>query len=296
MPLSVTPLHPVFAAEIAGLDLRLPPGEETRREVEAAMDRYGVAVLRGQFIDDEQQLRFTRLFGELEVRPLQRGRNAVPGPHERIRHHEVFDVSNLDEEGNMLASEDERRTYTLANRLWHTDSSFRQVSATYSMLSGRVVPPAGADTEFADLRAAYDALAPAMKARLEGLVAEHSIWHSRAKLGGYVPNEAERAARPPARHPVVRTHPGSGRKSLYIASHASHIIGMDEAEGQALLVQLLAFATEPRFVYAHKWRPGDLVIWDNRCTLHRATPYEDQRYRRDMRRTTVRDFWDAARA
>jgi alpha-ketoglutarate-dependent 2,4-dichlorophenoxyacetate dioxygenase len=289
MPLTVRPLHPLFAAEVTGLDLCVPPTEDTRRAVEAAMDRYAVSVLPGQAIDDEQQLRFAKLFGELEIRPLQRGRNQYPDGDERIRHHEIFDVSNLDEEGNMLASDDERRIYSLANRLWHTDSSFRQVSATYSMLSGRVVPPEGADTEFADMRAAYDALAPAMKARLEGLVAEHSIWHSREKLGGYVPNEAERAARPGALHPLVRRHPGSGRMTLYIASHATHIVGMDGAAGQALLAELIDFATQARFVYRHQWRPHDLVIWDNRCTMHRATPFADQRYQRDMRRTTVRD-------
>jgi alpha-ketoglutarate-dependent 2,4-dichlorophenoxyacetate dioxygenase len=289
MTLSVRPLHPVFAAEITGLDLRQRHGEATRRAVEEAMDRYGVSVLPGQEIDDEAQLAFAKLFGELEVRPLQRGRNQVPDPGERIRHHEVFDVSNLDEKGNMLAPDDERRDYSIANRLWHTDSSFRQVSATYSMLSGRVVPPTGADTEFADMRAAYDALSQAMKARLEGLVAEHSIWHSRMQLGGYVPNEAEREARPPARHALVRVHPGSKRKTLYIASHISHIVGMDEAEGRALVAELMAFATQSRFVYRHRWRAFDLVIWDNRCTMHRATPFEDTQHRRDMRRTTVRD-------
>jgi alpha-ketoglutarate-dependent 2,4-dichlorophenoxyacetate dioxygenase len=287
--LTVRPLHPLFAAEVTGLDLREAPTDETRRSVEAAMDRHAVSVLPGQMIDDEQQLRFAKLFGELEIRPLQRGRSQYPGAEERIRHHEIFDVSNLDEEGNMLASDDERRIYSLANRLWHTDSSFRQVSATYSMLSGRVVPPEGADTEFADLRAAYDALAPGMKARLAGLVAEHSIWHSREKLGGYVPNEAERAARPGALHPLVRRHPGSGRMTLYLASHATHIVGMDRAEGKALLAELIEFATQERFVYRHKWRPHDLVIWDNRCTMHRATPFADERYQRDMRRATVRD-------
>jgi alpha-ketoglutarate-dependent 2,4-dichlorophenoxyacetate dioxygenase len=287
--LSVRQLHPLFAAELSGLDLREAPGEETRRAVEAAMDRHAVAVLPGQLIDDAQQLRFARLFGELEVRPVQRGRNQYPGAGERIRHHEVFDVSNLDEAGNLLAPDDERRAYSIANRLWHTDSSFRQVSATYSMLSGRIVPPDGADTEFADMRAAYDALPAAMKARLEGLVAEHSIWHSRAQLGGYEPNAAERAARPPAHHPLVRRHPGSQRLTLYIASHATHVLGLDLAAGEALLAELMAFATQPRFVYRHAWRAGDLAIWDNRCTMHRATPFDDTEHRRDMRRTTVRD-------
>jgi alpha-ketoglutarate-dependent 2,4-dichlorophenoxyacetate dioxygenase len=152
-----------------------------------------------------------------------------------------------------------------------------------------VVPPTGGDTHFADTRAAYDALPTAMKIKIFGLVAEHSIWHSRGQRGGYVPTEEEREARPPARHPVVRLHPGSGRMALFIASHASHIIGWPEEEGRALLNELIDFATQPRFVYIHKWRPGDLVIWDNRCTLHRATPFESKDHVREMRRTTVID-------
>jgi alpha-ketoglutarate-dependent 2,4-dichlorophenoxyacetate dioxygenase len=157
------------------------------------------------------------------------------------------------------------------------------------MLHARVIPPDGADTEFVDTRAVYDALPDPMKSRVEGAVAEHSIWHSRAKLGGYAPSDEERASRPPARHPLVRRHPGSGRKALYIASHASHIIGRPHEEGRALLEELIEFATRPQFVYAHKWRVGDLVIWDNRCTLHRATPYQSSRYVRDLRRTTIID-------
>ena len=289
MPLSIKPLHPLFAAEVRGIDLRRPVSQSQAREFVAAMDRYAVSVLPEQFIDDEQQVSFARLFGELEIRPIQRGRNRYPASDERIRHHEIFDVSNLDGYGNMLPPDDERRAYSLANRLWHTDSSFRQVSATYSMLSARIIPPNDADTEFADLRAAYDALPPAMKARLEGKVAYHSIWHSREKLGGYQPNEEEREARPGAFHPLVRRHAGSGRMTLYLASHASAIVGMDDDEARALLAELIAFATEPRFVYRHKWRAGDLVVWDNRCTMHRATPFEDTAHVRDMRRTTVRD-------
>jgi alpha-ketoglutarate-dependent 2,4-dichlorophenoxyacetate dioxygenase len=288
MPLALKPLHPLFAAEVTGLDLRRPVDEEGARAFVAAMDQAAVAVLPGQFIDDEQQVAFARLFGDLEVRPVQRGRNRFPGPDERIRHHEIFDVSNLDGYGNMLSSDDERRAYSLANRLWHTDSSFRQVSATYSMLSARVIPPQDADTEFADMRAAYDALPRATKARIEGRVVFHSIWHSRATLGGYQPNEDERDARPGAFHPLVRRHP-SGRTTLYLASHASGIVGMDEGEARGLLDELIAFATERRFVYGHKWRAGDLVVWDNRCTMHRATPFEDTTHVRDMRRTTVRD-------
>ncbi|HUK59638.1 MAG TPA: TauD/TfdA family dioxygenase [Stellaceae bacterium] len=288
MPLTVKPLHPLFAAEVKGLDLRRPVSPSEARAFVAAMDQCGVGVLPEQFIDDEQQVAFARLFGELEIRPIQRGRNRYPGADERIRHHEIFDVSNLDGHGNMLPPSDERRAYSLANRLWHTDSSFRQVSATYSMLSARVIPPKDADTEFADMRAAYDALPQAMKARIEGLTVYHSIWHSREKLGGYEPNEEEREARPGAYHPLVRRHP-SGRTTLYLASHASAIVGMDDEEARPLLAELIAFATEPRFIYAHKWRAGDLVVWDNRCTMHRATPFDDTTHVRDMRRTTVRD-------
>jgi alpha-ketoglutarate-dependent 2,4-dichlorophenoxyacetate dioxygenase len=198
-------------------------------------------------------------------------------------------VSNLDERGQILSLDDQRRAYRDGNQLWHTDSSFRQKSATWSMLHARIIPPDGADTEFADTRAAYDALPAATKTKLEGLIAEHSIWHSRAQLGGYTPTEEEKKLRPPARHPVVRRHPGSGRNALYIASHASHIIGWPVDEGRKLLEELLAFATQPRFVYRHKWRLGDLVMWDNRCTLHRATPFESTTHVRDMRRSTVID-------
>jgi len=288
VPLQVKPLHPLFAAEVTGLDLRRPVSEAEARAIVAAMDQRAVAVLPSQFIDDEQQVNFSKLFGELEIRPVQRGRNRYPRADERIRRHEIFDVSNLDGDGNMLPADDERRAYSLANRLWHTDSSFRQVSATYSMLSARIIPPENADTEFADMRAAYDALPQATKERIEGRIVFHSIWHSREQLGGYRPNEEERDARPGAFHPLVRRHP-SGRTTLYLASHASEILGMDQDEARALLQELIAFATEKRFVYAHKWRPGDLVVWDNRCTMHRATPFEDAAHVRDMRRTTVRD-------
>ena len=288
MKLTVRPLHPIFAAEVTGIDLREPPGPEFGREIAMAMDRYAVASLPGQFIDDAQQLRFARLFGDLELAPLVRGRPREPAPGERIQHKEIFDVSNLDARGELLPPDDERRNYSLGNRLWHTDSSFRQLSATYSMLSGRIVPERGADTEFADLRAAYDALAPAMQTRLEGLIGEHSIWVSRAKFG-YVPSEEERIARPGARHPLVRRHAGSGRMTLYIASHVARILGMDQAASDALIDELMDFATQRRFVYVHQWRRGDLVIWDNRCTMHRATAFADLGERRDMRRATVRE-------
>jgi alpha-ketoglutarate-dependent 2,4-dichlorophenoxyacetate dioxygenase len=294
MDIAVTPLHPLFAARIAGADLSQPVGEGLARAIERAMDEHAVCVLPDQQLDDERQIAFARLYGPLEVSPPVQTKSGGIGFNARVKHREIFDVSNLDERGTILDQRDARSTYRLGNQLWHTDSSFRQKSAAWSMLHARVIPPVGGDTEFADTRAAYDALSDAMKRRLDGLVAEHSIWHSREQLGGYVPTEEERRLRPPARHPLVRRHPGSGRHALYIASHASHIVGMPVEEGQAMLRELIEFATQPRFVYRHQWRLGDLVIWDNRCTMHRATPFAATGQVRDMRRTTVIDTAVAA--
>jgi len=282
-------LHPLFVAEINGVDLRQPLDATTKHAIEQTMDRDAVSVLRDQDIDDAQQIAFASSFGPLEVAPAVQGKTGARGVGKRIKHREIFDISNLDDDGRILDADDQRATYAQGNQLWHTDSSFRQKSATWSMLHARVIPPDGADTEFVDTRAVYDALPDPMKLRVDGAVAEHSIWHSRAKLGGYTPSDEERASRPPARHPLVRRHAGSGRKALYIASHASHIIGWPLEEGRTLLEELIEFATRPQFVYAHKWRVGDLVIWDNRCTLHRATPYQSSQYVRDLRRTTIID-------
>jgi alpha-ketoglutarate-dependent 2,4-dichlorophenoxyacetate dioxygenase len=288
MNIATRSLHPLFAAEMTGVDVT-DVDAATERAIQDAMDEHAVLVFPEQQLDDERQIAFAGRYGPLEVAPPVQ---YTPGNFvetRRIRHREIFDVSNLDEQGRILDLGDQRRAYGLGNQLWHTDSSFRQKSATWSLLHARTIPPDGGDTEFADTRAAYDALPQATKDRLDGLIAEHSIWHSRAQLGGYTPTEEERKARPPAQHPVVRRHPGSGRKALYIASHASHIVGWPVEDGRALLRELLAFATEPRFVYTHKWGTGDLVIWDNRCTLHRATPFESAHQVRDLRRTTVID-------
>jgi alpha-ketoglutarate-dependent 2,4-dichlorophenoxyacetate dioxygenase len=287
--LTVKQLHPLFAAEVTGIDLHLLTDPDLPKAVERVMDGYAVSVLRRQMIDDEQQVRFTRLYGDLEVQPDVRSTVIAETESPRIRHREIFDVSNLDQAGRVLPPGDDRRSYALGNQLWHTDSSFRQLSATYSMLSARIIPPVGGDTEFVDTRAVYDALPEVTKNRIEDLVAEHSIWHSRSLYGGYQPSPDEIRARPPARHQLVRRHSGSGRKALYIARHISHIVGWPMAEGQALIDELIDFATQPEFVYSHKWRVGDLVIWDNRCTMHRATPFDDMGLPRDMRRTTVRE-------
>lgn len=284
---AIRPLHPLFAAEIKGADLSRDIDMPTQRAIEQAMDEYAVCVLPEQDLDDDRQIAFARRYGPLENAAAV-ATQVKPGVvNKRIRHTEIFDVSNLDENGNIMRSDDARWRYRQANELWHTDSSFRQKSASWSMLHARIVPPSGGDTYFADTRAAYDALPEAMKRKLDGLVAEHSIWHSRGQRGGYVPSEQERASRPPAQHPLVRRHPGSGR--LYIASHASHILGWPQDDGKALLDELMAFATAPRFVYAHKWQVGDLVIWDNRCTMHRASQFESDEHVREMRRTTVID-------
>ncbi|HUD88840.1 MAG TPA: TauD/TfdA family dioxygenase [Xanthobacteraceae bacterium] len=289
MDLVIRPLHPLYAAEIRGVDLSRDVDLKTQQAIEHAMDAYAVCVVPEQNLDDERQIAFSRLYGPLENASAVKHQRKAGVMGNRVRHPEIFDVSNLDENGNILAGDDARWVYRQANELWHSDSSFRQKSSTWSLLHARVVPPSGGDTYFADTRAAYDALPEAMKARLEGLVAEHSIWHSRSQRGGYVPTDDERAARPPARHPVVRRHPGSGRKALFIASHASHIVGWPVDEGRALLDELIAFATEPRFVYVHTWRVGDLVIWDNRATMHRASPFSSNDHKREMHRTTIID-------
>jgi alpha-ketoglutarate-dependent 2,4-dichlorophenoxyacetate dioxygenase len=289
MNLAITQLHPLFVAEVRGVDLACDIDLPMQQAIERAMDQYAVCVLPDQKLDDEQQIAFSRRYGPLENASAVKAQRKAGVIGTRIRHPEIFDVSNLDENGDMLPAEDERWRYRLANELWHSDSSFRQHASTWPLLHARIVPPSGGDTCFADARAAYDALPEAMKVKIEGLVAEHSIWHSRGQRGGYVPSEQERAARPPAQHPLVRRHPGSGRKTLFIASHASHIVGWPQEAGRALLDELMAFATEPRFVYAHKWRAGDLVIWDNRCTLHRASPFASDTHKRELHRTTIID-------
>ena len=289
MHLVVRPLHPLFAAELRGLDLDRDIDLETQQAIEHAMDEYAVCVVPEQKFDDERQIAFSRHYGPLENASAVKAQRKAGVIGQRIRHPEIFDVSNLDENGNIMAANDDRWVYRQANELWHTDSSFRQKSSTWSLLHARIVPPSGGDTYFADTRAAYDALPEATKQKLESLVAEHSIWYSRGLRGGYVPSEEERAARPPAQHPLVRRHPGSGRKALFIASHTSHIIGWPHEDGRALLDELLAFATQPRFVYVHKWHAGDLVIWDNRCTMHRATPFDSNDHIRELHRTTIID-------
>ena len=285
MTVRVTPLHPHLGAEFGGVDLTQPTPSNILAEIEAALNRHAVLIFPDQPVTDEQQLAFSRLFGPLETNPIYAGEK-----RRRLSRAEVSDISNLDPDGRILDLDSTRRMFNLGNQLWHTDSSFKYVPARASLLSAREVPPPdGGETEFADLRAAYDALPEDKKRSLEGLVAEHSIFYSRSTLGFGDFNDDVRRELPPAPQLVVRTHAGSGRKTLYLASHASHIIGWPVEEGRRLVEELIAFATQPQFVYQHRWRCGDLVMWDNRCTMHRGRPYDEAKHRRVMHRTTISD-------
>jgi alpha-ketoglutarate-dependent 2,4-dichlorophenoxyacetate dioxygenase len=285
--LTISPLHPVFAAEIAGVDVGRPLDTATLRALNEAIDRYAVVVFHGQELDDERQMAFARHFGELEL--PRSGRADVK---RRLRP-EISDISNLDEQNRLRGRDDPRRFDQLGNRLWHTDGSFRRVPAALSMLYAHRVPARGprgnGETEFADLRAAYDALPEPTKDEIEDLVALHDIAWSRGQLGFNDLLFGEKDVLPPVPQRLVRRHPGSGRKTLYIAAHASEIVGRPVPDGRLLLRELVEHATVRDFVYRHEWRAGDLVIWDNRCTMHRGRAF-DEREVRDLRRVTTRDF------
>ena len=285
MSITVKPTQPQFFAEISGIDLAQPLKAADRDAIEAAIDRYAVVVFHDQKLTDDQQIEFAGHFGPIHS-SAQKARHR--GIKHRLARDEIADISNLDGDNKVLDVDNRRRLDWLANRLWHTDASFRAIPGALSMLYAHIVPPEGGDTEFADLRAAYDALPDMTKQQLEGLVAEHSIWHSRGQLGvtKYTPEEI--ASLPPVPQRVVRTHPGSKRKTLYVAAHASHIIGMPIADGRLLLLDLIEHATQRKFVHSHTWKQGDLVIWDNRCTMHRARPFDTTQVR-DLRRVTTRD-------
>lgn len=275
-----------FVTEISGPVRGLDPAEFRR-----TMDRYAVTIIRNaQPVSDEDHVAFSRSLGTLMPMKMLL---TVGKSKSRFAFPEIIDIGNIDAEGRILPEDDRRRAYNKGNLLWHTDASYDARRGVYSLLSCHSVPPGGAPTEFADMRSAYEALPQATKDRIEPLVVEHSVWHSRA-LGGMIATEEEKATRPPARHRLVHRHPGSGRKVLYLASHASHVIGWPVEEGRKLIRELIEFAAQPPFVYRHRWRVGDLVVWDNLQTMHRGTPYDDTRHPRDMRRTTVIE--DAAAA
>ena len=282
MHTQITPLHPVLAAEISGIDTTKPLPHDEVAAIEAAMNRHAVLIFRDQRLTDDQQRAFTQAFGELEFT----NGTGISKPGEQRLHPAFADVSNLSQDNQVLARDNRRRLYSLGNMLWHSDSSFKPVPAKYSILSGRVVATSGGNTEFADMRAAHDALDQATKAEIEHLVCEHSLIYSREVMGFDDLTEAERATMRPVRQALVRTHPGSGRKALYLGSHIGTIIGWPMPEARAFIRDLTEHATQRPFVYAHNWRPFDLVMWDNRSVMHRVRRYDSTQVR-DMRRTTV---------
>ena len=273
-----------FAGESRGIDLREVKDRESLEAIRAGMDKHGVLVFRDQKFTDAEQLAFAERFDG----KLHRKTGASVLGKNRLGDEALTDISNLDTEGRILKPEDRRRAYGLGNRLWHTDASFQDPPGRYSMLFARIVPPVAADTEFADLRAAYEALDVETRKIVEDLRAHHSIAYSRETLG-FEFSEEEKNRLKGAEHPLVRTNPRTGRRSLYLASHASRIVGWPVPEGRLLLRDLTEHATQPEFVYRHRWRVGDLVIWDNLATMHRGRPYDDAKHRRELRRVTTLD-------
>ena len=282
----VAPLHPLFAAEVRGIDLRAAADDDAAIDaVRRLADEFGVLVFPDQDIDDDAQLRFSERFGPLET--SRRAHRPEFKKTMRLGMH-FSDISNLDENERIMGPDDYRLMSLYANRLWHTDSSFKRIPARYSILAAKVLPSQGGDTEFADLRAAYDGLPDRTKAEIADKVAIHSIFNSRATIGFHDFTPEERDALPPVPQAMVRTHPGSGRTSLYIASHAGAVLGLNEPEARMLLIDLMEHATQRRYVHAHAWRPGDVVMWDNRCILHRGRWHPPEEVR-ELRRTTVSD-------
>ena len=282
MAIVIRQIHPVFVGGVSGVDLRRPLAPDEAAAIEEGMDRYAVLVFHDQNITDEQQIAFSRNFGEIE----NSAGGTVTRAHEKRLNPLMNDVSNLGKDHKPLGRDDRARLFNLGNQLWHSDSSFRAVPAKYSILSGRVVVDKGGNTEFADMRAAYDALDDATKALCEGLICEHSLMYSRGSMGFPEFTEEEKAMFRPVRQALVRIHPKSGRKSLYLASHAGTIIGWPVPEARAFLRDLNEEATRPENVYVHRWRQFDLVMWDNRQTMHRVRRFDETKVR-DMRRTTV---------
>ena len=286
MAISLFPITPAFAAEVGDVDLAKPLSPEDDKAIQAAFLKYSVLVFPAQRLNSDQHVAFAERFGPLEVN-INTYQDEVKKDRIDSR---ISDVSNLDHVNELLPGESRKRTSGLANRLWHTDSIFRHVPARASLLYARIVAPIGGLTEFTDMRAAWEALPETTRRQIDGYVVEHSIFHSRAKVGATVFSERERASLPPSRQVLVRTIPETGRRALYLASHAVRIIGLPETESSRLIEDLMAHATQRQFVYSHRWRVDDLVIWDNRCTMHRGTRYEEQRWKRDMHRATVSDI------
>ena len=282
MPVQIRPLHPLFVGEVSGVDIAKPLTAADVAALEAGMDKYAVLVFHGQNITDAQQMAFSQNFGPLED---SRGGN-VTKPEDKRLGTGMNDVSNLGKDGKPLARDSRQRLFNLGNSLWHSDSSFRATPAKYSLLSARIVNKKGGNTEFADMRAAYDALDDETRREIEPLVCEHSLMYSRGSLGFTDYTDEEQRAFKPVRQRLVRTHPVTGRKSLYLSSHAGNIVGWLVPESRDFLRDLNEHATQRELVYTHRWRQYDLVMWDNRQTMHRVRRF-DESQPRDMRRTTV---------
>jgi alpha-ketoglutarate-dependent 2,4-dichlorophenoxyacetate dioxygenase len=283
MSLKLTPLHPHFVAEASGIDLARPLSREQVDDITAAMNQHAVLVWRRQPLTQQQQMQFASSFGTLDI-----GLKRVFKRQERLEYEEMIDISNVGADGQVVKRDAPKNLSNFANMLWHSDSSFQAPRAAYSMLSAVALPSWGGNTEFADLRAAYDALPDRIKQEIQDLKAEHSALHTRLLLGDNAYTDEQKKAIPPATWPLVTTHPGSGRKVLFVGVHATHIVGWPVAEGRMYLHDLLEHATQREFVYAHEWQVGDLVMWDNRSTLHRGRRY-DISERRELRRTTIND-------
>jgi alpha-ketoglutarate-dependent 2,4-dichlorophenoxyacetate dioxygenase len=288
MAFATRELHPHIGAEIRGLDLRRPIDVATVQALWQAIDRHAVLVFQDQQLSDAELRAFAARFGELEI-----GRSAARGGRRRLQFPEIGDISNLDEDSHVRARDDRKRFDSLGNRLWHTDASYMPVPVVLGMLFAVAVPPpspfGAGETEFADMRAAYDALSEEQKAVVDPLVVEHDVFWSRGQIGFTEFPPGEREQYPPSRQRLVRRHPGSGRKCLYLSAHASHIVGWPVPEGRLLLRDLEEHATRRDFVYSHKWRVGDMVVWDNRDTMHRGRPH-DESQPRDLRRATTLDI------
>lgn len=278
MPITVRKIHPLFGAEVSGVDIREPVSAREFGEIRAAFEEHSVLVFRDMPMDDERQIRFSEMFGPLEI--AGKANPGVGTPFAR--------QSNLDiKTGTVIPPEDRRMIYQLANYFWHSDSSFKHIPSLCSMLTARIVPPEGGDTEFCSMRAAYDSLSAEMKAKIEPLVVEHSLIHSRGLVDASVLTDEMRAELPGALQRMWRINPINGRKALYLGAHASHVVGWPIEEGRALLNELTATALKPEFCFAHKWREGDSVLWDNRAVVHRATKYDTIKHKRLMQRTTI---------
>ena len=271
-------LHPLFGVEIRHVNVAAPMADSTFSAIRTALEEQALLLFRDQDVDDDAQIAFSRRFG-----PLETTISANPAGGTLFARQSNLDVTTHE----VIPSDDPRMIYQKANLLWHSDSSFKPVPAFCSLLSARLVPREGGDTEFADMRAAYEALPATTQHRLEGLVAEHSLAHSRAQVDPAVLTAAQKAEVPPVKQAMVRVSPVTGRKSLFIGAHCARVVGWPEEEGRAFVHHLMETAIKPEFCYVHRWRDGDLIVWDNRCLLHRATPYDGARYQRLMQRTTV---------